>query len=109
MAGQYPSRGNSEYPVNAHPDPRYQIHGSPQLVTDLRIPIPSDHHGAVAFWYRPDTSLPIVEREEAIHLSQGTLQGIESVKHRRTRSGCFTCRARRVKVGDAHQKLLPRS
>jgi hypothetical protein len=25
--------------------------------------------------------------------------GIEGVKHRRTRSGCFTCRTRRVKVG----------
>lgn len=27
-------------------------------------------------------------------------QGAEHVKHRRTRSGCYTCRSRRVKVGD---------
>jgi hypothetical protein len=26
-------------------------------------------------------------------------QGAEHTKHRRTRSGCYTCRARRVKVG----------
>jgi hypothetical protein len=26
----------------------------------------------------------------------------EQVKHRRTRSGCFTCRQRRVKCDEAH-------
>ena len=26
--------------------------------------------------------------------------GLDQVKHRRTRSGCFTCRMRRVKVSD---------
>lgn len=27
--------------------------------------------------------------------------GSDHVKHRRTRSGCYTCRSRRVKVGDS--------
>ena len=107
MAGHYPQHGNSEYSMAGAPDPRYQFHGSEQIMTDLRIPIPQDHMGGVAFWYRPDNSLPIVERDEGVHLSQGGLGGLEGVKHRRTRSGCFTCRSRRVKVRDIYRLPSP--
>jgi len=33
-------------------------------------------------------------------------QGSEHVKHRRTRSGCYTCRSRRVKVIDSRRSLI---
>jgi hypothetical protein len=33
-------------------------------------------------------------------------QGSEHTKHRRTRSGCYTCRGRRVKVGKRSQARL---
>ena len=93
MAGHYPQSGQ--------PDSRFIFHESEQMLMDPRIHLPADHLSNSAFWYRPDTSRPVVERQEGIHLSHGSIPSIEAVKHRRTRSGCFTCRSRRVKVGNA--------
>ena len=93
MAGHYLQSGQ--------PDSRFIFHESEQMLMDPRIHLPADHLSNSAFWYRPDTSRPVVERQEGIHLSHGGIPSIEAVKHRRTRSGCFTCRSRRVKVGNA--------
>jgi hypothetical protein len=93
MAGHYLQSGQ--------PDSRFNFHESEQMLMDPRIHLPADHLSNSAFWYRPDTSRPVVERQEGIHLSHGGIPSIEAVKHRRTRSGCFTCRSRRVKVGNA--------
>ena len=97
MAGHYQPQGQ---PMAGHPDSRFMFHDSEQMLMDSRMHLPPDHFANSAFWYRPDTSLPVVERQEAVHLSHGGMPGIEAVKHRRTRSGCFTCRSRRVKVGN---------
>lgn len=40
-------------------------------------------------------------KPESQKKSMGGAPGSETVKYRRTRSGCFTCRSRRVKVGNA--------
>jgi hypothetical protein len=102
MAGPYQQQG---LPLAGHPDPRFVFHDSEHMLMDSRLHLPPDHLSNSAFWYRPDTSLPVTERQEIVHLSHG-LPGVEAVKHRRTRSGCFTCRSRRVKVGNA---INPRS
>ena len=83
-----------------HPDSRFIFHDPEQMVMDSRIHLPPDHLSNSAFWYRPDTSLPVVERQEAVQPAHGSMPGVEAVKHRRTRSGCFTCRSRRVKVSN---------
>lgn len=38
--------------------------------------------------------------------SSSSLAGADAVKHRRTRSGCFTCRSRRVKVSATDAIIL---
>jgi hypothetical protein len=68
-----------------------------------RLAGPTSHFDGVAFWYRPNNTEPVYEREssgynQGIALPANTMEA-SSVKHRRTRSGCFTCRSRRVKVG----------
>ena len=98
MAGHYLQSGQ---PMAGQPDSRFVFHESEQMLMDPRIHLPADHLSNSAFWYRPDTSRPVAERQETIHLSHGGIPSIEAVKHRRTRSGCFTCRSRRVKVGNA--------
>ncbi|KAI0432553.1 hypothetical protein F5Y09DRAFT_329611 [Xylaria sp. FL1042] len=48
---------------------------------------------------------PIVFQEPKAQSSRSkkkSTQGIDHVKHRRTRSGCFTCRSRRVKCDEKH-------
>jgi hypothetical protein len=97
MAGYYQRQGQ---PLAGHPDSRFMFHDSEQMLMDSRLPLPPDHLSNSAFWYRPDTSLPVAERQEIVHLSHGGMAGAEAAKHRRTRSGCFTCRSRRVKVGN---------
>jgi hypothetical protein len=87
--------------MTGQPDSSFVFHESEQMLMDPRIHLPADHLSNSAFWYRPDTSRPVAERQEGIHLSHGGIPSIEAVKHRRTRSGCFTCRSRRVKVGNA--------
>lgn len=54
------------------------------------------------FSYLPDfseiTSSGSSKSQKGRRKSASSASGAEAVKHRRTRSGCFTCRSRRVKV-----------
>lgn len=67
-----------------------------------RLGGPSSHFDGVAFWYRPDAQEPIYDRDPSLYNQTAGLppnaMEVTGVKHRRTRSGCFTCRSRRVKV-----------
>lgn len=60
-------------------EPHPQVAGDPQGIKDPAISDNSKYKG----------------RKK----STATNSGGDVVKHRRTRSGCFTCRSRRVKVG----------
>jgi len=70
-----------------------------------RMSAPATPYEGYAFWYRPEPQETIYH-QDAPFFGQGMPhQGpamIEAnnntIKHRRTRSGCFTCRSRRVKV-----------
>jgi hypothetical protein len=66
-----------------------------------RLAGPPSHFDGVAFWFRRDNSEPVYDPDTSdIYGQQVHLPTMEAanVKHRRTRSGCFTCRSRRVKV-----------
>jgi hypothetical protein len=67
------------------------IRGS--LATDTQSPgvFPGSKHMAVYDALNPESQKK----------PMGEAPGSKTVKHRRTRSGCFTCRSRRVKVGNA--------
>jgi hypothetical protein len=67
-----------------------------------RMGPPAAHFDGVGFWYRPDTQEPIYDGDPSLYNQTAGLppnaMEVSAVKHRRTRSGCFTCRSRRVKV-----------
>lgn len=67
-----------------------------------RLTGPTSHFDGVAFWYRPNQADSVYERDPSVYNQRIAVpaNAMESanVKHRRTRSGCFTCRSRRVKV-----------
>lgn len=76
-------------------------------------PVP---HEGFAFWYRPGPQDNVYRRDSqmfdrgiAMQTTPLTMTEATSTKHRRTRSGCFTCRGRRVKVCVTVQFERPKS
>lgn len=68
-----------------------------------RLSGPPTHFDGVAFWYNPTNTEQLYDRETSLLGGRGvalpaTSMEASGIKHRRTRSGCFTCRSRRVKV-----------
>ncbi|CAK1361504.1 unnamed protein product [Cercospora beticola] len=49
-----------------------------------------------------DTSKPMLLRQARRQTRRQRLQGAEYVRHQRTRSGCYTCRQRRVKCDESY-------
>ena len=103
MSGPYDHGMNM--PMHNMMDPRYTVYsgnfnaGYPHG----RLAGPPTHFDGVAFWYNPNSTDQLYDRESNLFGGraggqQATNMESASVKHRRTRSGCFTCRSRRVKV-----------
>jgi hypothetical protein len=71
---------------------------------------PPPHFDGAAFWYRPDTQDSLYEQESTLYAGGAGIHpsAMEAtgIKHRRTRSGCFTCRSRRVKVRNSRDTSL---
>ena len=88
--------------VNLNPhDPAMNLdHMSPPLLSPSIAGNPTtphyNHSPMNAFFVMPDGSHSQNIKPARRRRSAG---GSDTVKHRRTRSGCFTCRTRRVKVG----------
>lgn len=78
-----------------------------------RLSGPATHFDGVAFWYNPTNNDQLYDRDPNIFASRGAItpnaMDAASIKHRRTRSGCFTCRSRRVKVSKStvNRKFRP--
>lgn len=122
MSGYYPPGSNVPFQYynidpNAIPNPNTR-NGAP---LPRMIPDPSYNSGLPGNPFQPGVTGPFVQYTESHMQSEygdvyedvpgalGSAQGGnarvrrralpgEQVKHRRTRSGCFTCRQRRVKV-----------
>ncbi|KAJ5081687.1 hypothetical protein NUU61_009951 [Penicillium alfredii] len=60
---------------------------------------PTQYPESVAFWHDP--SAPVASAPTYPAKQPTLLQPIDQKKHKRTRSGCFTCRARRVKCDES--------
>ena len=88
-------------PVTQPSDPRYTVYDARYMMRGSSILGPQNHMDGVAFWYRPEDSEFVADGTEEMHARQDGQLGTEHVKHRRTRSGCFTCRSRRVKCDEA--------
>ncbi len=61
---------------------------------------PQTNLEGIAFWYRSEAD-PMPRRQHILKNRLNSTPGTDSVKHRRTRNGCFTCRNRRVKCDEA--------
>lgn len=78
----YSDRSNMQYDGQDHNiHPQAHVKAIPTLSID-----PADGNDVV------------MEPHRAAEASQRLLPEVDHVKHRRTRSGCYTCRGRRVKV-----------
>jgi hypothetical protein len=86
--------------VGAQPSPT-QLGGSghmppPPAVPMSGSPMPNPYQSLGYFTGFPE---PIMfNAPKAQRSRRKSAPGLEHVKHRRTRSGCYTCRSRRVKV-----------
>lgn len=107
MSGPY------DYPMSIPPldhfDRNYSVYNV-QYGSFQRPSGPTTPQEGFAFWYRPpDAQDSIYGRDPSTFTRGMPMQSVTmsdqaaraeslNIKHRRTRSGCFTCRARRVKV-----------
>ncbi|KAK5467407.1 hypothetical protein LTS15_000379 [Exophiala xenobiotica] len=105
MSGPYDHGMNM--PMHNMMDPRYTVYGGNFNAgyPHARLAGPPTHFDGVAFWYNPNNTDQPYDRESNLFGGRAGGQqaaNMESanVKHRRTRSGCFTCRSRRVKCDE---------
>ncbi|RMD40568.1 hypothetical protein DV735_g4551, partial [Chaetothyriales sp. CBS 134920] len=101
MGAHYDFSANAPIPeMVEHSYPIYDNHYNPYS----RLAGPPSHYDAVAFWYRPDHPESLYEPSAGIYNPAMAISPPQmdtaGVKHRRTRSGCYTCRSRRVKCDE---------
>ncbi|KAI1619095.1 hypothetical protein EDD36DRAFT_50113 [Exophiala viscosa] len=104
MSGPYDHGMNM--PTSNMVDPTYPVYNGNFNAVYPRLAGPATHFDGVAFWYNPNNTDQLYDRDQNIYTGRGGAQQVSSmessasVKHRRTRSGCFTCRSRRVKCDE---------
>lgn len=91
-----------EGPPLDHFDPKYSVYDT-QYTGLQRTSGPSTPYEGFGFWYRPEAQEAMYNpdagfSQQARSMSQPAIDMPLALKHKRTRSGCFTCRQRRVKV-----------
>ena len=84
--------------VPARPTPNIQDipTSSPQQVAPHAVPMANPYSSLEYFTGFPEPIMFNAPKSQRNRRKSSL--GLEHVKHRRTRSGCFTCRSRRVKV-----------
>lgn len=92
-------------------DPNYAVYDS-QFTGLQRTSDPSTPYEGFGFWYRPENQENIYNSDASFSqqsrpIPPPAMDMPLALKHKRTRSGCFTCRQRRVKVcKSAHIGIL---
>lgn len=54
----------------------------------------------------PDPAMFQTPKSQSSRSRKKSIPGMDHVKHRRTRSGCYTCRSRRVKVSNPASRVV---
>ncbi|KAJ2905497.1 hypothetical protein MKZ38_005373 [Zalerion maritima] len=95
--GAPPAQGqNPQEMLPHHPQPPQQPMGIPMTGS----PVPNQYQSLGYFTGFPD---PIMfNTQKAQRSRRKPAGGLDHIKHRRTRSGCYTCRSRRVKCDETH-------
>ncbi|KAM0810472.1 hypothetical protein AB5N19_10821 [Seiridium cardinale] len=97
-AGAGPGEETSPGSQDAHPyvhNPQMQLEGG-----ELALVNPYESLGYVTGF--PDPIMFQPPKPQNSRNRRKSAPGIDHVKHRRTRSGCYTCRSRRVKCDETH-------
>lgn len=94
-SGTGPGDDTSPGPQDTHP----YMHNPQMQLENGEMPMvgPFDSLGYVTGF--PDPIMFQPPKSQNSRSRRKSAPGIDHVKHRRTRSGCYTCRSRRVKVG----------
>lgn len=108
---------SSRFPPGTHiPDyaPQQQPPLMPYHETSVFQPssanfvLPQQYPNGIAPWHTPTQSHQMQpDIRDPAHERQRGPPVTEQKKHKRTRSGCFTCRTRRVKVRRFRSDILP--
>ena len=104
MSGFYDPNNPHGFPHIPPPLPEFpeNIDQAPGLFYDNMNPLVGSHElssANLARWFEQDGGGLVQEPKGAPRIRRRVASSGDLVKHRRTRSGCYTCRSRRVKVG----------
>lgn len=101
MTGLFePTLDESRRPVSGFPG--YDNHNNTRY---HQLDVSGAQYDGAAFWYRADPQELLFDPDSGMYgHDSGTMSsatGATSIKHKRTRTGCLTCRNRRVKCDEA--------
>ncbi|KAI1638128.1 fungal-specific transcription factor domain-containing protein [Biscogniauxia mediterranea] len=94
--------GTGQSPSTNPQDAQFPPRLPPTQLGDSGTPLPAPYQG---IGYFANFSEPIMfqtPKTQGNRNRKKSAPGMEHVKHRRTRSGCYTCRSRRVKCDETH-------
>ncbi|KAH9908792.1 fungal-specific transcription factor domain-containing protein [Xylariomycetidae sp. FL2044] len=83
-------------------DSRYQHQPHPAQRRQGGSPLSNPYQNLGYFTGFPDPIMFQAPQAQSTRGRKKSVAGLEHVKHRRTRSGCYTCRSRRVKCDETH-------
>ncbi|KAI0022704.1 hypothetical protein F4780DRAFT_163590 [Xylariomycetidae sp. FL0641] len=86
---------------NSHEAP-FSHQGGPSQLGHVGTPVPNPYQSLGYFTGFPDPIMFQAPRAPGNRTRKKSTPGMDTVKHRRTRSGCYTCRSRRVKCDETH-------
>ncbi|CAJ2513614.1 Uu.00g017330.m01.CDS01 [Anthostomella pinea] len=92
--------GREESPGAAPQDVQYQSQHPQAQLGNIGAPIPNPYQNLGYFTGFPDPIPFQAPKTQGNRSRKKSTPGMDHVKHRRTRSGCFTCRSRRVKCDE---------
>ncbi|KAI1379278.1 hypothetical protein F4677DRAFT_326738 [Hypoxylon crocopeplum] len=94
--------GTGESPNQNTPDAQYQPQQHSAPLGNTSPPLTTPYQNLGYFPGFPDPIMFQAPKPQGNRNRKKSASGADHVKHRRTRSGCYTCRSRRVKCDETH-------
>ncbi|KAI1658508.1 hypothetical protein F4813DRAFT_388779 [Daldinia decipiens] len=94
--------GSGESPNPSPQDAQYQPQQHSTHMGNISPPLTTPYQNLGYFTGFPDPIMFQAPKAQSNRNRKKSTSGADHVKHRRTRSGCYTCRSRRVKCDETH-------
>ncbi|KAI1650782.1 uncharacterized protein F4817DRAFT_241846 [Daldinia loculata] len=94
--------GGGESPNLSPQDAQYQPQQHSTHMGNISPPLTTPYQSLGYFTGFPDPIMFQAPKAQSNRNRKKSASGADHVKHRRTRSGCYTCRSRRVKCDETH-------